>query len=248
MPKKHTHEYVFNYYKEHNYNMISIYQGRKKDKLICSNNHDIEMYFHHFKSGHRCKKCYSESKKLSQDYVYNYYKKHGYILKSIYKNCEIQDELLCPNNHDIKMTFNNFKNQKRRCQKCYFENNTEYNHFRYNSDRTRQLRMKYLSFDLSKIKILKDEPLYNEYIESQKKAKLSENVYDKSKYNIDHIFPRKAFIDNDLDIKFDKKIIKKICNCKENLQIITLGDNLNKSCHYDNDEFLKWFYENIDKK
>lgn len=123
MPKIITHEEVYEYYKNEGYLLKSIYKGCKnKDELICPEGHEIEMTFNNFKSydnkpGKRCGKCFG-TEKYHQEYVFDYYKKYGYILRSIHKNNRAKDELICPNNHKVKMLFDNFKNKGSRCIKC----------------------------------------------------------------------------------------------------------------------------------
>lgn len=57
--EKHSHEYVFNYYKEYDYIMNSIYNGNKnKDMLTCPVGHNIKMLFNSFQQGKRCIKCF----------------------------------------------------------------------------------------------------------------------------------------------------------------------------------------------
>lgn len=86
--------------------------------------------------------------------------------------------------------------------------------------------------------ILKDEPLYENYIQSQKEAKESYKVWDTSKYAVDHIFPRIAFIDNNLDKIYNHKLIKEICNLRENLRIIPQKENSDKHAKYNQEEFM----------
>jgi hypothetical protein len=240
MPKKLTNEYVFNYYNEEKYILTSIYNGaHNKDKIICPNGHHIEMRFSGFKFGYRCKKC-SGKEKHSQEYIYKYYINEQYTLNSIYKNALNKDKLTCPVGHKIEIKFNDFQ-QGVRCKICFFKNNCGENNPKYNPDRTRQIRTEYLKFDLKRINILNDEPLYNEYINSKVEAKDSNYIWNKTSYTVDHIFPRVAFIDNNLDILYNKKLIKEICNSRDNLRIIHKKDNGSKAGKYNQEEFMKWF-------
>jgi hypothetical protein len=225
---KHSHDYIFNYYTSKNYSMKSIYKGNKnKDQLICPVGHEINMKFNSFQRGLRCLIC-SGKEKLSNEYVENYYKKYNYILNSIYKGNKNKDILTCPQGHNITMKFNTFQ-QGSRCIKCYKNNNFGENHPNFNPDRTIKSRTKYLSFDLKKINMLNDDPNYNNYL------------LKKEDYNIDHIFPRVAFIDNNLDNIYSNKIIKELCNFRDNLRIIQKEDNKSKAGKYNQCEFLAWF-------
>lgn len=230
--RKSPQEYVENYYKEHGYTLDSIYNDNKNyDQLICPNDHKVELRFDSFISGVRCSECYG-NKKLTHDFVFNYYKEHGYTLNTIYKNSKNKDELLCPESHKIYIRFNSFK-QGCRCSVCYHENNHGSNASNWKGDTTRSSRAKRLSFDLRKINMLNDDPNHNNYL------------LKKEDYNIDHIFPRVAFIDNNLDNIYSNKIIKEICNSRNNLQIIPKIENSSKAGKYNKDEFINWFENKI---
>lgn len=56
--------------------------------------------------------------KLTQKFVEDYYAKYGYILKSIYKGMHYKDTVICPANHEIEMTYKNFKSHGNRCAVC----------------------------------------------------------------------------------------------------------------------------------
>jgi hypothetical protein len=250
---KFSQEYVENYYKQFGYVLKSKYiNNGTKNNLICPEGHNIEMIFNSFKTGYRCSKC-AGVKKLDHDYVKKYYKDNNYELKSIYTNNRSKDRLICPEGHEIEMTFNNFKNQNRRCRICYLENNIGESHTRYNKDRTRRIRSNYLQFDLKKINILKDEPLYESYLLSQQEAKDSDKDWDTTKYSVDHIFPRIAFIDSNLDNLYNLTVIKEICNSRDNLRIILKEENGSKGGKYNQEEFINWFNKkleeyNVDRK
>ena len=239
--EKHSQEFVFNYYGKENYTLNSIYKNsRTKDFLTCPVGHNIEITFNGFKSGNRCFKCFG-SNKYSQEFVDNYIKSFGWTNDSIYINNWTKMKLKCPSNHIVQMSFDNFKNSEHRCQKCFYKNNTGSNNCQYKKDRTRQKRSEYLKFDRRKISILNNDPNYNNYIQSQKEARLTDQYWDKTIYSIDHIFPRIAFIDNNLDVIYGDIFIKEICNLRENLRIITKEDNGSKGGKYNQEEFMKWF-------
>lgn len=73
-------------------------------------------------------------KKLSQEFVYNYYKDNGYILKSVYKGKRYKDIVICPNGHIIEITISNFKGG-RRCSECFGnKKNTQESVYNYYKD------------------------------------------------------------------------------------------------------------------
>jgi len=105
---------------------------------------------------------------------------------------------------------------------------------KYNSQEyTRQERSNRLNIQNLDISILKDDPLYESYIR------------DSFNYNIDHIFPRMAFIDFNMDNMFDYDLLKSICNSRENLQILSKSDNVSKRANYNKKDFLMWFSSKI---
>lgn len=238
MAKKLTYEYVYNYFKEQNCELLETeYINTKlKMKYTCTCGNISEMNFNNFKNNHRCLQCgYSERNlynKLNHDDVLNYYNNKGYTMKSIYKNSKYKDNIICPEGHEIKIRFNDFQ-QGHKCVVCFHSKNTGDNHPNWKNDRTRYTRTSYLSFDLDKSNILTDDINYKDYL------------LNKQNYNIDHIYPRIAFIDNDFDKIYDKYLIKKICNLRENLRIITCKENRLKSRKYNQEEFIKWFNKNI---
>lgn len=63
------------------------------------------------------------SKKLTHEYVYNYYNNKKYFMKSIYKHSKYKDSLTCPIGHNIEITFAAFQ-KGNRCKICYLNNRT----------------------------------------------------------------------------------------------------------------------------
>lgn len=248
--KKLSHEFVFNEYAKKGYILNSIYDGCvNKDDLICPNNHKIKMTYNNFQSGNECIECVNINQTFSHEFVSGEYSKKGYTLNSIYNGIHNKDQLTCPEGDDIEITFANFK-QGRRCGICFKRNNFGENHHSYNSnDRTRRKRSEQLSFDLRSQEILNDDPNYEQFLlaceESKLKRKLTGNKHIKSDITIDHIFPRIAFIDNDLDNIYGTNTIKKICNLRENLRIISKSNNCSKGGKYIQEEFMSWFNDKI---
>lgn len=239
--KKLSYEYVLDYYNNFGYKLKSNYiNALTKDNLICPEGHEIEMRFNNFKRGQRCSYC-AGLKNFTYEFVKKYLNKYNYeFLDKIFINTHSKISIKCPNNHIYKVTFDSFKNNNIRCRKCYENNNKGENHSCWKEDRTRKIRAKYLSFNLDKINILNDDPNYELYLEEKKKE--TKNIYD-----IDHIFPRIAFIDNNLDKIYDVKIIKEICNSKDNLRIVNNKENKSKFNRYNQEEFINWFNQKLEK-
>lgn len=237
--RKHSFEYVKEYYSKNGCELISTEYNKNSDRLkyICKNKHFCESTFSDFKSGYRCKLCgYISSSKLkshSYEYIKECFEKENYnLISEIYKNGKDKLNVICSNGHNINISWNDFQ-QGNRCKQCWLNNNRGENHPNWKEDRTRLHRVCYLNFDLNKINILTDDKNYYNYIKN------------KSNYEIDHIFPRIAFIDNHLDKIYDIKIIKEICNSRDNLRIILKKENRSKSGKYNKQKFMEWFDEKI---
>lgn len=234
MVKKLDISYIKEYSLTHN--IVCLSEEYEKSnihlKFECLDKHIFYMSWDNFKQGYRCNIC-SGNKKLTIDYIKNKLNTFGYKCNStVYINANSELELECNRGHKYISRWGTFQSGKR-CKQCKLEYRIGENHHNWNPDRTRTLRAQYLGFDLKKYKILNDDLNYNNYL------------YNKNLYNIDHINPRIAFIDNDLDKLYDKKIIKKICNLRENLRIITKEENLSKRAKYNQEEFMNWFNKKI---
>lgn len=123
--EKFTFEYVNQYFKDNNCKLLSTEYINAHTKLsyICKNNHNAITIFGTFRFGSRCLKCCNEEKKLTYEFVYNYFKINGYTLLSTeYKNAMTKMQFLCNNNHKSSIPFNNFQSGIR-CGKC--KNKTE---------------------------------------------------------------------------------------------------------------------------
>jgi len=231
---RHTEEYIKTYYNDYGYTLLDIYSGvKKKNNVLCPKGHDFQVTFDNF--NHRKSRCpiCAGKQKLTHEEVNNYYTENGYELKSIYINIKTKDSLICPEGHEIQMRFLSFKHHNSRCNVCYRKNNFGKNHHNWNPDRTRKRRLYYLCFDLSHVDILKNDPNYQDYL------------INPELYHIDHIYPRKAFIDHDIDKKYGLILAKQFCNDRENLRIISKEENLNKSSKYDEMEFLFYIQRKV---
>jgi hypothetical protein len=192
----------------------------------------------------RCRKC-SGKEKLTYETVYKIFKNEGCeLLETKYINNHTKMKYRCECGEESLITYNNFQNDQR-CRECGYKKNTGKNHFRFQQDRTRLARAGYLRFDLKKLYILSDDPKYTDYTQSQKTAKATGNRWNKSDYTVDHIYPRIAFIDNDLDNIYGQTIVKEICNLRENLRIIPQKENGSKGGKYIQEEFMAWFNEKL---
>ena len=235
MAKKLTYEYIKEYIEIHKYKLLSTeYKNSKtKLKLLCPEGHIYKVLFYHFKIYKcRCSECSIFKKKTIEDIKENALLDGTICTSDFYINSVKNLNFICPNKHEYKMCWKNFQ-QGQRCRQCYEKNIIGKNHPRFKEDRTRQTRVEYLKFTHNKIKILSDEPNYNDYL------------INKNFYQVDHIFPRIAFIDNNLDKIYNQTVIKEICNLRENLRIIPYKDNGSKGSKYNQEKFMNWFYNKL---
>lgn len=210
----------------------------------CINGHIYKMSWSNFKQGHRCKYCAGLNKK-DISYIKEFASKNNTICKStFYINAHEKLQFICDKGHEYTKSWNKFKNGQR-CNICYLNNKMGEKNSNWNSDRTRRKKIKFLSFNHKNFKNLKDDPNYELYLNSKKEVKLSQKNWYKSNYEIDHIFPKVAFIDNKLDQIYGISKVKKICNLRENLRIISKNENREKWGYYDQKEFMEWFNEKI---
>lgn len=127
MAEKLNYEFVKNYIENYNFILLSIKYNNSKEKLKikCPKGHEFKMNWDHFKRGQRCSKC-SGIKKLTYEFVKNKFNIEGYkLLSKTYKNNFTKLDVLCPNNHKIKLCYHDFDSGNR-CQLCY--GNKRYTH------------------------------------------------------------------------------------------------------------------------
>ena len=214
---------------------ISEYYNPKEKLTFCCpshNNHHYRMLWGNFQNGHRCKKCSDIKngtlKRNSINYIQKYlFLNEDTLLSTEYKNAHKKLDIKCSDNHIFHMSWNTYQ-RGHRCWTCFKNNNRGEKHPNWNADRTRPRRLWYLQFNLNNLSILNKDANYSLYLHT-------------NEYNIDHIFPRVAFIDNNLDRIYDKKLIYEICNSIDNLRIIPKEENTSKGGKYNQDEFMNWF-------
>ena len=248
--RKNDYEFVKSKINIDGYTLISTDYKNNKEKLNirCPVGHIFQMRFGNFHTlSQRCSECFGTKINTIEDVKYYTKKIVGYeLISTYYINAHKYLDFKCNEGHFFSMKFNNFKNLGQRCRECYLNEKVRgENNPNYNKDRTRRSRINYLQFDHNKLYILKNEPLYEIYLQSQQDAKISNNYWDRTNYRVDHIFPKKAFIDNNLDNIHSPLIIKKIANIRENLRIISHEDNGSKGGKYNQEEFMKWFNNKI---
>ena len=232
--EKLTYDFVYNFFKNEGCELLETeyINSATKMRYRCKCENESEIIFNNFQSGHKCAKC-SGNEKLTFSWVYNYFEDQGCeLLETKYINNSTKMKYLCSCGNKSSITFKSFKRHKS-CRECRIKKQSGPNHPNWNTDRTRRTRCKYLQFKTNKINKLHDDSYYTNYLNNPEL------------YSVDHIQPRVAFIDNDLDKKYDIKLIQEICNLRENLRIIPRAENGSKGGKYNQDEFMAWFNEKI---
>lgn len=241
--KKLTQEYVENYIKNEGWNIKSVYKNSSiKIELVCPEGHVQYKRFNDFQQGKRCSLCSGNNKKTYDEIKEYIESEYGYKLhttKQEFNNFNMNSLSLytieCKNGHIYKSNFDNFKNKNKRCQKCYFLDNTGPTHPKYNPNKILSLKLRNV-FKRNWInKNMKHDPNYVNYIK------------DPNKYCLDHIIPVKAFSDylSELNFNFNDDFyilreLKKVVNNIDNLQLLLKEDNRKKHDQYDKSNLIKY--------
>lgn len=123
---KHTFEYIQNFYKINNCELLEEEYKNNKVKMkykCCCNNISI-ISFNHFQKGVRCMTC-SGSIKYTYEYVKEYFKSQNCVLLSKdYINTDSNLEYICSCENISKISFNRFKRGER-CRSCGFDKSSK---------------------------------------------------------------------------------------------------------------------------
>lgn len=120
MVKKLTYENVYNYFKQYECKLLEIeyINSKTKMKYICKCKNKSEITWDNFKQGKRCAKC-GGTEKLTYENVYNYFKEQECeLLETEYINNRTLMKYICKCKNESLITFNDFKDQNKRCRKC----------------------------------------------------------------------------------------------------------------------------------
>lgn len=123
MSRKHSHEYVYNYFKEHGCELLEEYKdARTPMKYRCKCGNVSTIRFYDFKNGKRCRKCLakklSKKQRTSYEDVKRYFEENGCILLSKeYINNKQKLDYICSCGNKSKISFDSFKRGSR-CRKC----------------------------------------------------------------------------------------------------------------------------------
>lgn len=119
MGQKHTYEFVQEYFKQHNCELLETEYINSKTKMNykCKNNHTSKITFSDFNHGYRCMKC-GGKEKFTFEFVKNFFEKESCeLLETEYVNSSTKMKYICFCSNESSITFKNFK-KGTRCMKC----------------------------------------------------------------------------------------------------------------------------------
>ena len=119
--EKKTIEYVRSCFEEKGWQLLDIAEyrnGRTPLKAICPNGHEVKKTWHEFASGTGCMICGGRQKKTI-GYIKSRFEEKGWqLLETEYLNGKTLLNVICPNGHTTKKSWNDF-NQGVGCAICY---------------------------------------------------------------------------------------------------------------------------------
>jgi hypothetical protein len=216
-----------------------------KYQCICGNISKIN--FSNFRRGGRCRKCFIKKEKLSLEFIQNYFKDNNCeLLETEYDKCTKPMKYKCICGNIAMISWSNFK-KGRRCKECKRSKLSGENNSRWIKDREQYHRNRSFSIRCrsmlteslkatGKRKCSKKEELLGYSVKQLKdhiENRLNWSRVSKGSWEIDHIFPIKAFIDYGI---MDLKIINRL----DNLQPLSSRDNNLKKDKYDPILFQVW--------
>jgi hypothetical protein len=248
--RKHTIDYITNYFEERGCELLSNDYANNRQildyKCVCGNLSKIR--FSDFKEGKRCNKCgiikTKEKKKLDAKYVINYFASRNCILLDDYQGNQYPMLYICNCGRLSKIAFDNFVKGKR-CRECGKLKISDSNNYQWREDRDKLkkeslFRKKCYNILYRTLKMTnkhKKGSCYQilGYSANELINHIEQNypTFINTNFHLDHIFPIKAFMDfGILDIK--------LINCLENIQPLNCNDNWSKGDKYNKNEFLTW--------
>ena len=115
-----TYEEVQKRIEERGCKLLSKEYYRNSDKLdiLCPQGHTFKMKLNDFSNGHGCPYCAGLARH-SYEYIKEQIEKEGFVLLSKeYKNARQKLDMICPNGHEVSVTWNNFYFGFR-CKQCH---------------------------------------------------------------------------------------------------------------------------------
>jgi hypothetical protein len=138
MSKRINIDVIRSFFLEEGYKLItnSYSNNRTKLECLCPNEHICHITYSNFQKGRRCKSCSIKERgkkfKLDQDSVFSEILKSGYTINSKeYISCTEKLDLICPNQHNVLVSWRSLKANNFSCRKCFLEKNRGENHPNY---------------------------------------------------------------------------------------------------------------------
>lgn len=100
------------------YQVISQKYHVAKIEFSCPNGHIFKMRADSFIKGHRCRRCFYDSRRYTTDKIKKYVEKYGYKLLSEYINASTKLKLKCPEGHICYIPWYMFE-YGTRCRTCW---------------------------------------------------------------------------------------------------------------------------------
>lgn len=254
MSYKYTYEDVKKFFELHQCQLLSTTYKQVDDDLEyickCGNRHHRKFYY--FLKSPRCPHCPREYKAkkriLTIDFVTKYFQEHNCeLLETNIPNAQAKIKYRCQCGKICYTRWTNFCKGKR-CKECGINKISGKNNYLYRKDKKEHLEE--IKFRKRCYSIISETVKYfNNYIKQHRThdllgytvAELKQHIQshpnwpklDHNNFNIDHIYPIKAFIEYHI---YDIGII----NCLDNLQPLDPITNTIKSDYYDPVKFEQW--------
>lgn len=216
-------------------------------KVICKCELEREVKLKNIRLSEGCLNCRNKNFAFKFQEVFKYFEEQGCkLLEKEYKNARTKLRYVCNCGEESSIVFDSFK-RGNRCKRCGNEKNSGKNNPRWIEDREKK---DYINLFTKRCRTMLSTVMKSCGIEKQKSTeeilgytaeKLryhlecfpSWSILKNQKWDIDHIFPIKAFLDYGIK---DMRLI----NCLENLQPLTQKENRVKNCKYDAVAFENW--------
>jgi len=120
MFKKHKHSTIQEAFEKAGYKLLSPYIGaHDRMSYECPKGHRGTIDWVSFQHGHRCAKCYQDTRRLDINRIRETFSKEGYVLLSdFYENSFTKLNCQCPNGHIWKTRWRDFSDNGDRCLYC----------------------------------------------------------------------------------------------------------------------------------
>jgi hypothetical protein len=143
MPKTLDYNYVYDYFKQRNCELLSkeYLNSKKHLQYICKCGTKSFITFNHFRNGKKCMVCNKREKHTVENIFEYFEQKNCKLLSKEYLNSKTKLNYICSCGNEASINFSNFK-RGHRCMKC---GNNEKHTFEYVSEYFKQQNCKLLS-------------------------------------------------------------------------------------------------------